>query len=440
VVYIFNRFKNLFIVILVLISIYLSSVLWFQNLSGQSFVQAFSTYFNVGTPNTTIATNPTIQPYKIVTHLGDNNFDILFSNIPGSVQMQQSEEIIKEVLLSGTFIYSTKIPTYFMIDDMYISYDFPFSMPISFFYRSFGMNRSRLNSHLKYFNSVIIKPSSYDTITVLFIDTPSKTYHKFLLEDIELVKNLNTSLYAIKSTNTVTYTSYSTSIYNMIYTPTALYQRVIYKQNPYSSRGQINFESVLSQIYVFLNPKTMSEPRRLNGAYTFGDRNTIVIYYPTNVIDYSNYDSSRKNNTSSLLLDYNKAIDFLAKDIAIVNDFYLSSFSEDGDIRTFYFNYTINNMPIFMSQNLKDYTGLTHMLEVTVQRGHVIRYRKYAYSFILSDRQNKAIPNHGLDLNKNNVKALYLGYKICKDSSTLSWFYHPYKINFKQVGEYSELG
>jgi hypothetical protein len=87
-----------------------------------------------------------------------------------------------------------------------------------------------------------------------------------------------------------------------------------------------------------------------------------------------------------LLTDFSAALAFVKDDPLMNNEIFLRNYEErDGREHVFWFGFVIENWPLILTQEW--FTGenctspLLAPIEVTVENGRVIRYRRIAYSF-----------------------------------------------------------
>lgn len=400
-----NIIKNIFILLLLLLSLYLTWQLWFEEISNVKFFNNITSEFKTN-KNENLQKQATISPYRIVTSLGNNRYTIKYSNIINSPEKEICDLIIKSILNNGIYIEETSYYYYLLKNYKYYSYEYPFEFETNSFLKSFNINNSKLNSNVDSFSSILIYLSDEeDIINAIFVS--KDTSYKYKLNDSELYNLLSLSfenktqlnnklIYTFEnSTNSFTAIEYG---YNYV-------ANEILIENKYEINGQVGFESVKKLIGIFINPR-LTQERRIQNSYTFIDNNIFVKYYTNNILEYFNYNSNNKIIATNFLDDYQTAIEFLMKDYTITNEYYLSGYSITEDGIEFYFDYVVNNFNILLDDEVKSFTGMNNIIEISVSNGQVTRYKKIVYEFKpdrynyinKSDILNKGILNYVLQI------------------------------------------
>jgi hypothetical protein len=206
--------------------------------------------------------------------------------------------------------------------------------------------------------------------------------------------------------------------------------------NPYAD-GEILIRTIEKGIQTFfVNPAAKMSYVDTENIITFSDENTVVKYYQNDVLDYANYRIG--NGGNNLLRNFGTAISFIELDKSVVNEFYFAGYekSENGEF-TFYFNYVINNLPIFLPDEykLKDKGGaaLQHSIEVTVKAEHVVHYRKLVYRYepdtVLKEAQVDFDEAVDIELSQSQttgvLRDVLLGYKIDRNKQAILFWIMP---------------
>lgn len=147
----------------------------------------------------------------------------------------------------------------------------------------------------------------------------------------------------------------------------------------------------------------------------FGDQNIVVRYFD-NMLEYINHNP--RGNVGNLLSDFDIAMDFISGDVMVTNQTILSRFTPLETGTKFYFDYIINNLPVFHTE--------THWIEITVEYGTVTRYGKITYS-LETTTQTLYIETDIIDLINSaglGVRGLSFGYVVGEEVN-LNWVYIP---------------
>lgn len=441
-----NNAKNLLLVFLVGFSIYQTAELWLRDSLSRNFFYVLLAQYNTGA-NANI--NNFVLPYRIVTSIGNNRFDIMYTGVSESNKRQLVDYAITVALNDGEYIATHEtIDFNRVLSYRSIIYEYRFSMPTETFVRVLAEGTDMLASEFSYFNSVAVIPSpnASNLVYFIFMDTENNRAYEYQVIRSSLHDMLNREIQN-SHRNLSAYQIYYVSSELMgldfrtnIFLPRWRGQEYEYNMvrilnNHYEIQPTVS--AVGRNLYMFFeNPAAVWSNIRDN-IFIYSDENIVVQYFQNGVLEYINY---RHGTTQGdLLSDFDVATRFLSSDTMVINETFLAGFTEAENKRVFYFDYVINNFPIIFTDRFKQDMGLTdlsHAIEITVQNGIVTRYRKIAYSFEVA--QEMQIINADLitvvdDIVGRNVSDISFGYNIFKidrnsDSNfmTLEWIVnHP---------------
>ena len=168
--------------------------------------------------------------------------------------------------------------------------------------------------------------------------------------------------------------------------PTGFWSNSITLSNPFqNAAGLLTLSSIRPQIEVFFdNPATIN-PSASAGTYTYSNINTMVRYLPFDVLVYMNYRTIARVAPANLLTDFSAALAFIRRDVNVTNEKYLAGYEERGREHVFWFNYVTEGFiaeidePWFTAPMCQD--PLMFPIEVVVDHGRVVRYRRIAFNF-----------------------------------------------------------
>lgn len=185
-----------------------------------------------------------------------------------------------------------------------------------------------------------------------------------------------------------------------------------------------------------------------DGTFTFSDSETVVKYYPAErVLEYFSYTKYGEEVRTELLEGYQISCNFLKNDTSLQTDIYLADVERtiNNEI-VYYFDYVVDDLPVHLSQSLRDRIGLKHAIEVTLRNETVKEYRRYAANFALADEKTERINVQFIDAlddaNKTyqaivedkditDVKNISLGYYVdLTGEKRLKWFVTLYEYTF----------
>lgn len=185
-----------------------------------------------------------------------------------------------------------------------------------------------------------------------------------------------------------------------------------------------------------------------DGTFVFSDSETVVRYYPdTKVLEYFSYENYTGEARTGLLEGYQICCNFLKNDNSLKTDVYLADIERTiNNEVVYYFDYVVDDMPVNLSQSLRDRIGSSHAIEVTLRNQAVKEYRRYAVNFIQTaekservnvqfidalDDANKTYQTIVEDKDIEDVKNISMGYHVdLEGSMRLKWFVTLYDYTF----------
>ena len=137
----------------------------------------------------------------------------------------------------------------------------------------------------------------------------------------------------------------------------------------------------------------------------------------------------------------------MKNDSSLKTDIYLADIERTINNEViYYFDYAVDDLPVNLSQNLRDYIGSSHAIEVTLRNQAVKKYRRYAVNFTQAEEKTENINVQFIDAlddaNKTykavvedkditDVKNISLGYHVdLTGSMRLKWMVTLYDYTF----------
>jgi len=429
-----SKFKSVLILLLSGLAIYLTSQLWFANISSRNFFYSFIPHTDTEGLNNEKAF---AWPYRFITNYGNNIFGIQYSGMDINKLRESCDSVIANMLKDGEHLDTRSLNYADVFSVPGYIYEYSFSMPLAVFSSIFG--RTGFSDKLEYINSIVFLPP----------DSNGNITNVWMLDEVNMIM----TGYAVKSTlmpitdnpdeffREIMFKSSVLSEYGFsernIFIPKSLddfkYPTVrIF--NPYVE-GELLMGVIEQKVNVFFENPSAKLYFIGDNVYTYTDANTVVKYFQNDVLEYSNYQAG--SGETGMLGNFDAALGFIKSDSFIINEYYLANFSQEDDEFTFYFNYIVNNFPLVLpdeynsSKMQSGALAIKYPIELKVREGIVVNYRKIVYNF-LKETSNK---NVQLDfekkmaedieiLSKNQgiVTDIVLGYKIERDMKTdLYW-------------------
>lgn len=438
------RAKNLIITFFVLLAVYQTGRLWFEDYSNHSL-------FKLSTADS-VAGNDTAYTSLLESILiGNGNGQIIkrCDNYFFSEYKEDFDNAIYAALNKGDFIGEEEINWNSTLKGKFIIYEYNFEIENKNISKLFSVSSRKTSEITKATDNIIIIPNtiSENSLTVIFINTKESKGFKYIVKSESAKKVMENINMFIEPENELYYISsdqngfdvFEKNVFIPAWNSNNFSYNSIVAQNPLSDGESVIISKLESYVNVFFKNPAAKWPSTVNGIYTYSDDNTVVKYYTNGVLEYSGYTANdSKNKGISFFDNYNSASAFLNRDTNIKNDYYLKDYLvSDGKI-TFYFNYRLNNIPILLSQLSKKKTGMNSFIEVTCENGKVTKYKRYICDFYLNTdiiefittdflkAIDNAIIKHNLETGKENfgnIKNAKLAY--CYNGGTIisiKWF------------------
>lgn len=182
--------------------------------------------------------------------------------------------------------------------------------------------------------------------------------------------------------------------------------------------------------------------------YMFSDNETIVRYSSSeNILEYFNYNAyGNTSNSVSLINGYLLCTNFMKNDISLSTPVYLANIQTSSNETTYFFNYSLNNLPIIFSSDIKSQINSEYAIEITIKNDVVKKYKRYMVNYTMGNSNilDLSVPfidalDSAVDIYKTNVEDniisdvtdISLGYYIDpRQQNSLKWFVSLYGNTF----------
>jgi len=374
---------------LVVLSGYMSYQLWFVNITNRSFLPFLQSRFVSTAPD---EAGHLVRPYRIVFGGGDGYFDIMYSGIYHSDFWQYGRRVINEVFQNSSFVSQTEIDIETLLTPSVLVYEYAFFINATEFSRAFDRTGTTFaNRNLRNFNAMVVHPPTEDSpqVNVFFINSDQNSAWQFnITPSAAQVRDgvFEIQTPAVQGADRA-FTSVEGSLSfvaaftkNFTFTPIAV-------ANPYETQAGLLHLSVIGEQVAnfFSNPASITQGTSAGGVYTFSNLTTVVRYHPGDVIEYASFRTIGRSDPTSFTEDFSAAVDFINLDPNINAEFHLAGYSASGRGYIFWFGLTAGNFPLVLTNPWPTSAGCTnpllHPIEVTVDNGRVVRYRRIAFDF-----------------------------------------------------------
>jgi len=380
--------KSLLIFALAALAVFQVSQLWFVNITDRNFFLYLQARFAPVAPD---GLEDFTRPFRVVYGAGDGHFHIRHSEIRDLGAWGYSTRAITEILTHGQFVAQQPAAEVQIMSRPVFLYEYAFAMSPDIFAQAFG---HRVATALSggdvdsFYKIAVLPPGDDDSAKVFFIN------HEYAWE-FSLERDNRASL-AITiddvpqdALHFVPDEGDSFAFLPII--PAGFVYHPLNVVNPYKDAlGALRLVFIRGRIATFFNnPATINESPGVDGTYTFSNLNTIVRYHTGDVLEYSSFRPIGSTASINLVGDFSAALAFVDSDQFVINEVFLADYEPRGRGHLFRFNYVISDFPVVLNQewptgvNCRD--PLLAPIEVEVDHGRVIRYRRLAYNFHMNE-------------------------------------------------------
>ena len=368
--------KTVFILALAMLAVFQVNRLWLVDITNRNFFLYLQARFPPAAPD---GQGVFAQPFRIISGVGDGAFRVNYSGIAELDEWVFGESVLDACLLRGVFRQKTRLD----LDAPILIYEYSFNMCVEKFAQALGRRRNvglLLDAGLSDFTAVAIKPSNMGETVVYFLDADDNAFEFVVSGDfyfeIEPVDS-ERKHFVNRGSGFVPFTPLSGLSYNAVVVVNPL-------QSP---QGIFTLSHMRNEVaHLFDNPATIIPGVSLDRIYTFSNRNTMVRYLENSVLEYISYRTVGRTAPDNFMADFSAALAFIKNDTGVINEIFLQEYESLGRAHVFWFDYVIDDRPLILTQEwLTDQRcndPLLAAIEVTVDHGRVVRYRRLAYNFV----------------------------------------------------------
>ena len=450
-----SRITNFIIVALVIAAVYQTGELWLAGTSGHNFFYALTDYFTSGQEE---ADGDVLLATRYAVGEGEGTFSVYYPDDVGNSTMLDTANKALGEILSKKNLSPEKMTADWktMLSSRCIVMQYDFMIASEEYLENYKEWKSE--QRLEQFDYITIVPAgrSGEESNAYFVNSDTNECIAFRAEggsaSVALYEALRESATDIHYISTGQRTGASVLWRNMFlpqwaslpYTYAALQRDFVFEKDGEPSRAAL--EDTVKNF--FHNFSVDWSERDEDGTYIFSDRETVVKYYPDlRVLEYYSYENYTGNDRTGLLEGYQICCNFLRNDSSLKTDIYLADIVRTINNEViYYFDYAVDNLPVNLSQSLKDSIGSSHAIKVTLRNQAVKEYRRYAVNFSQKeeaeeqinvqfidalDDANKTYKTVAGDREITNVKNISLGYHADESGSIrLKWFVTLYEYTF----------
>lgn len=449
------KIMNFVIVALVITAIYQTGELWLEGTNGHNFFYALTNYF---TSDKQGADGDVLLATRYAVGEGEGTFSVYYPDEVGnSAMLDMANRALGEILSQKeTAPQKSTADWKEILANRCIVMQYDFMIASEEYLANY--KELKTNQKLEQFDYITIVPArrSGEESLAYFVNSETNECVLFRGEgggaSTTLYEALTTEDSDMLYVSTGQRTSASVLWRNMFlpqwarlpYQYAALERDFVFEKDGEPSRATL--ENTVKNF--FRNFSVDWSERNEDGIYTFSDSETVVKYYPEEkILEYYSYENYAGDTRTGLLEGYQICCNFLKNDNSLQTDIYLADIERTINNEViYYFDYAVDNLPVNLSQSLRDRIGSPHAIEVTLRNQAVKEYRRYAVNFSPMAEKNEQINVQFIDAlddaNKTykaiveekditDVKNISLGYHVdLTGSMRLKWFVTLYDYTF----------
>ena len=442
-----RRAKSFLILALVALAIYQTGQLWFVNLPNHNLIEYISGRF---VPSVAERSSEFVRPMRVVKGAGDGRFAVLYAGLMYELPRVYFDNVMTELFANGRFLSVSATDYERILSRPVLVYEYAFTMPGRVFPLGFNQRTGAFltGRGVTEFDSVAIWPSVYGQGVRVFFMNDGRTW-EFALDGAR--EGFEFELLPV-STSSIHFVSAALEGYDFL-PPGSFVARSgdinypyfpVIVTNPYWPPIGATLANMRPRVaHFFDNPATINPRIAGDGVWTYSNIHTVVRYFDTGVLEYANFRPRRQNVTTSFLDDFSAAWAFIVNDPHVIdeNEFFLTGFEARGEGYVFWFGYIVDNFPILMPAHWAVSSPediLPAPIEVIVERGRVVRYRKLAFNFRTDaiHRWLELCLDEFMEGREGPLEGLVLGYRVSQRDSLLrlGWW------GWYAAGEEAEYG
>jgi hypothetical protein len=434
-----NGVKNFVITFLIILAVYQTERLWFEDFSDHSLF-----YSLISDDDLKSASDTKYLMESIMVSTGNGQFIKLSNGIYENSAKIIFDNAVSKILSKNNFKGESQINAKELLNGKCIIYSYGCLLENETLKGMFGTKKN-VWSKIDSFDRIIIIPDINipDSMKVVIENSYENKGWLFEFENDDSITQAYNTAEQISGSNkdSVYYISVAQSGFDLFernefvagWQGNNTEYPSVKMTNPLEKDSGVLLTTIEKYIDGFFENPAVKWNTTINDVYTYSDENTVVKYYTTGVLEYTSYKTKTSIMNHDFMQNYSVALDFLATDTNINNEYYLDSYETENNRIVFHFNYKINNLPIIMTDDFKQKTDMESMIEVTVENGKTVKYRKLVYTFDTDETENIIINTDFLEAvdktlsgadSQEKISQTKLAYSI-KDKNEpvgISWF------------------
>lgn len=422
-----NFGKNLFIAFLMILAIYQTTKLWFDEVSSHNF---FSFILQ---QNTGFAQEQLYGLDTVVINRGENTAAVMHrENVLDTAYRRDFDRLIAAAVNKGD-IEKRRVDWPHIFNNRCVVYCFSQPIQAESFKKGLNISGDRLND-IKSVSTVVIVPNTTENVLLAYIENNGDTLC-CTLKRSDMVQKCTEAIEGFAEQGSECISSRASGF--NIFSGNTFIPVVnggpgkINVSNPVTDGVMIDTKALENIADSFFDNPAVKWSSVVNNIYSYSDEYNVVKYSLNGLLEYYGYNTG-DDSEQNAAHNYAAALEFLKKDKGIKNDIILSSVNINKERTQFYFDYAVNGIPAYMSEELKNGLGMRSAIEVTVSHGSVVKYRRYLCVIEQEYGRDGSISDfvkaidsayNSLENTEMSVEDIDLAYKINgrQDGVTVCW-------------------
>jgi len=388
----FRRCKSMLILLLAALAIYLTGQLWFVHLANRNFFLDIVERFN---PSISEGYREFVRPMRMVYGSGNGRFEIIYSGLMDNDARRYFDTVLTELFARGVFVGEGETDYNRLLTRPVVIYEHAFWVPSDIFPLGFNQRTGTflIGRGIDEFIAVAIWPPYGDDTDLRVFFIGDGVFWEFIVDSPGSALHLpihHVSAASFHHVSAVLEGYEDLPPWAFVPRPGELGRAPFFPvivTNPYLNHiGERTLPNIRIQVaHFFDNPAAIMQRVAGDAIWTFSTNHATVRYFYTDVLEFSSFRPRRRNITSSFLEDFSVAWSFALDDYHVINEFYLTGYEPRGAGYVFWFGYIIDNFPIIMPIDGWSVSSQEDILlapiEVIVEQGRVVRYRRIVHNF-----------------------------------------------------------
>lgn len=392
-----NIYKGIILAFLIVVSIYQTGRLWFDDLSNRNFF--YSVFGGQLSQEKTItnAAADLIKPWKMVAYYPSDAAEFMlikntrkeFDDIQKSIR-----GLIQQIVKYGDHGEMEELNWEKLFQFPSVLYEYAFPLTSGDLEGVFNSGQNDLMRKMPQFDQILFIPpaNNNNPFYCYFINTIENKMYSVQWEpangknksDITYLANELKSIELKSIPNYVSSKRIGVDRFSRnVFLPGDLeniyYKEIMLLGNPLLEDNEFKEEEVSNYVNGFFSNPVLVWSIKKEDYWVYGDDNIQVRVYPSGIVEYFNTKIKDEDSSVSLNEANQIAGQFLQKDKYVVQEnleYYLASYKKDQKGIYLYYKYRYDNFPYVLSSTIVNDDNIEYPIEIYIENGDVKYYKR----------------------------------------------------------------